>query len=72
MAIGDLYEVLARKTREDPLEHIGTVNATSPDFARVYARATYDEENWIEMVVVPREALIPVIELELLVAEEEE
>ena len=72
MAIGDLYEVLARKTREDPLEHIGTVNATSPDFARVYARATYDEENWIEMVVVPRESLIPVIELELLVAEEEE
>ena len=64
MAIGDLYEVLARKTREDPLEHIGTVNATSPDFARVYARATYDEENWIEMVIVPRTAMISTLEME--------
>ena len=71
MATGDLYEVLARKTRRDPLEHIGTVNATSADFARVYARVTYDEENWVEMVVVLREAFIPVIELEPLVAEEE-
>ncbi len=71
MAIGDLYEVLARKTRQDPLEHIGTVNATSTDFARVYARATYDEENWVEMVVVLRRALIPVIELEPLVKDEE-
>ena len=71
MAIGDLYEVLARKTRQDPLEHIGTVNATSADFARVYARTIYDEENWVEMVVVLRQALIPVIELEPLVTEEE-
>ena len=67
MAIGDLYEVLARKTREEPLEHVGTVNATSADFARVYARTTYDEENWVEMVVVLRDVLIPVIELEPLV-----
>ena len=71
MAIGDLYEVLARKTRQDPLEHIGTVNATSADFARVYARTIYDEENWVEMVVVLRRALIPVIELEPLVKDEE-
>ncbi len=71
MAIGVLYEVLARKTRHDSLEHIGTVNATSPEFARVYARVTYDEENWVEMVVVLREAFIPVIELEPLVTEEE-
>ena len=67
MAIGQLYEVFARSAREEPLEHIGTVNATSDDFARVYARTTYDEENWIEMVVVERSALIPVIELEPLV-----
>lgn len=71
MAIGDLYEVLARKKRQDSLEHIGTVNATSADFARVYARVIYDEENWVEMVVVLREAFIPVIELEPLVTEEE-
>lgn len=71
MAIGDLYEVFARKTREEPLEHIGTVNATSTDFARVYARTTYDEENWVEMVVVLRTSIIPVIALEPLVAADE-
>ncbi len=72
MAIGELYEVFARKMRVDPLEHVGTVNATSDDFARVYARATYDEENWAEMVVVLRSALVPVIDLEPLVETEEE
>ncbi len=61
-----LYEVFARHKREDPLGHIGTVRATSDAFARVYARNTYDEENWAELVVVPREAIIPVLELELL------
>jgi len=71
MAIGDLYEVFARSTRAEPLGHIGTVNATSDDFARVYARTTYDEENWCEMVVMRRDAIIPVIELELLVKPEE-
>ena len=71
MAIGELYEVFARKTREEPLEHVGTVNATSDDFARVYARSTYDEENWVEMVVVLRSALVQVIELEPLVDKEE-
>ena len=71
MAIGELYEVFARKSREDPLEHVGTVNATSDDFARVYARTTYDEENWVEMVVVRRSALVGVIDLEPLVKREE-
>ena len=67
MATGQLYEVFARRTRDEALGHVGTVNATSIDFARVYARTTYDEENWIEMVVVERAAMIPVIELEPLV-----
>ena len=71
MAIGRPYEVFARKTREDALGHIGTVNAASVDFARVYARTTYDEENWVEMVVVERHALHKVIELEPLVKDEE-
>jgi len=67
MATGQLYEVFARRTRDEPLGHVGTVNATSIDFARVYARTTYDEENWIEMVVVERAAMISVIELKPLV-----
>jgi 1,2-phenylacetyl-CoA epoxidase PaaB subunit len=61
-----LYEVFARQKREEPLSHIGTVRATSDAFAKVYARNTYDEENWAELTVVPREAMIPVLELELL------
>ncbi len=67
MATGQLYEVFARSTREDPLGHIGTVNAAGTDFARIYARTIYDEENWIEMIVVERGAIISVIELEPLV-----
>lgn len=59
-----LYEVFARKERKDPLGHIGTVRASSTDFARVYARNTYDEENWVEMVIVPRDAMIHCLELE--------
>ena len=61
-----LYEVFARHKRADPLGHIGTVAATSDVFARVYARNTYDEESWTELVLVPRSAIIPVLELELL------
>ena len=71
MASGQLYEVFARKTRAEPLAHIGTVHATSTDFAKVYARTTYDEENWVEMVVVERDAIIAVIELEPLVSADE-
>jgi len=62
-----IYEVFARKERKDPLCHIGTVRAASDDFARVYARNTYDEENWVEMSVVPRSAMISTLEMELLV-----
>lgn len=71
MGTGRLYEVFARKTRAEPLGHVGTVSASSVDFAKVYARSTYDEENWVEMVVVERGAIIPVLELEPLVAPEE-
>lgn len=62
-----LYEVFARKERKEPLSHVGTVRATSDVFARVYARSLYDEENWAEMVVVPRSAMIAARELEPLV-----
>lgn len=62
-----LYEVFARKERKEPLSHVGTVRATSVEFARVYARNTYDEENWVEMVIVPREAMITTLEIEPLI-----
>jgi 1,2-phenylacetyl-CoA epoxidase PaaB subunit len=54
------YEVFARKTRQEPLHQVGSVVAPDDDLAMAYARATYDEERWIEMTIVPRDAVIPV------------
>jgi 1,2-phenylacetyl-CoA epoxidase PaaB subunit len=58
--IESVYDVFARKERGDPLHHIGYVDALDAELARVYAWATYDEQNWFEMCVVPRAAIIPV------------
>jgi 1,2-phenylacetyl-CoA epoxidase PaaB subunit len=55
-----VFEVFARKTREEPLRHIGYVNAADGELARVYAWKTYDEQNWFEMCVVPRNAILAV------------
>lgn len=55
-----IYEVFARKTREEPLRHIGVLNAPDDELARVYAWKTYDEQNWFEMSVVRRTALLSV------------
>lgn len=55
-----VYEVFARKTREEPLHHIGYLNAMDDQLARVYAWKTYDEQNWFEMCIVPRAAILPV------------
>jgi len=51
------YEVFARKVRPEPLRLIGSVVAPDDDLAAAYARATYDEERWIEMAIVPRSAM---------------
>lgn len=51
------YEVFARKARIEPLRMIGSVVAPDDDLAAAYARATYDEERWIEMAIVPRESM---------------
>jgi 1,2-phenylacetyl-CoA epoxidase PaaB subunit len=51
------YEVFARKLRVEPLKLIGTVVAPDDDLAAAYARATYDEERWIEMAIVPRDSM---------------
>ena len=60
---GEVFEVFARRKPEDPLHHIGYVNAPDAELAGVYARSIYDEWAWIEMVVVPRAAITRVIEL---------
>jgi 1,2-phenylacetyl-CoA epoxidase PaaB subunit len=60
---GEVFEVFARRKPEDPLHHIGYVNAPDAELAGVYARSIYDEWAWIEMVVVPRASITPVIEV---------
>jgi 1,2-phenylacetyl-CoA epoxidase PaaB subunit len=55
-----VFEVFARKTREEPLRHIGYINALTAELARVCAWKTYDEQNWFEMCVVPRASILPV------------
>jgi len=55
-----IYEVFARKTRGEPLRHIGNVNAPDDELARVYAFTTYDEEKWFDMWVTPRTRLVEV------------
>ena len=55
------YDVFARKARIDPLRHVGRVVAPDDGIAQAYARATYDEERWVEMIIVPRESVITVL-----------
>ena len=52
------YEVFARKTRGEPLHQVGSVVAPDDDLASAYARATYDEERWIEMTIVRKDHVI--------------
>ncbi len=37
---------------------VGAVVAPDDELAMAYARATYDEERWVEMMIVPKAAVI--------------
>jgi 1,2-phenylacetyl-CoA epoxidase PaaB subunit len=51
------WEVFARLAYDEPLHHVGTVTEPDEDLALVAARSIYDEQQWIEMVIVPRSAI---------------
>jgi 1,2-phenylacetyl-CoA epoxidase PaaB subunit len=55
-----IYEIFARKTRGEPLRHIGNLNAPDDELAKVYAFNTYDEEKWFDMFVVQRAQFLEV------------
>jgi hypothetical protein len=57
-----VWLVLARRAYSEPLCQVGTVEADDSELARVYAQSIYDEFAWIEMVLVPRETMVTVIE----------
>jgi 1,2-phenylacetyl-CoA epoxidase PaaB subunit len=52
-----IYEVFARTEYAEPLHHVGTIAEPDEDLAIVSARAVYDEQPWIEMIIVPRSAI---------------
>jgi hypothetical protein len=52
-----VYLVFARLRPTDQLANVGTVRASNTHLACAYARTTYDEDKWIEMIVVPRSAV---------------
>jgi 1,2-phenylacetyl-CoA epoxidase PaaB subunit len=52
-----VWEVFARKAYEDPLHHVGTVTESDEQLALVSARAIYDEQPWIQMILVPRSSI---------------
>ena len=49
-----VWEVFARQSYEEPLRHVGTVTESDEDLALISARAIYDEQPWIHMILVPR------------------
>jgi 1,2-phenylacetyl-CoA epoxidase PaaB subunit len=49
-----VWEVFARKAYEEPLHHVGTITESDEQLAVVSARAIYDEQPWIHMILVPR------------------
>lgn len=59
---GDVYDVFARIRPEDTLRHIGNVIAPDAGLAQVYAFTMYQEWSWCEMFIVPRQAVVPLIE----------
>lgn len=59
-----IYEVFARADFADPLTHLGSLRAPGDQLARAYARTTYDEDHWVEMVAVPRTSMVTVIAVE--------
>ena len=57
-----VWQVYARRKYDEPLHEIGNVMADDVELAKVYARSIYDEFSWVEMVLIPRETIVTVIE----------
>jgi 1,2-phenylacetyl-CoA epoxidase PaaB subunit len=52
-----IWEVFARAAYDEPLHHVGTISEPDEDLALLSARAVYDEQTWIQMIIVPRSAI---------------
>ncbi|WP_227935171.1 hypothetical protein [Alkalihalobacillus deserti] len=54
------YLLLTRIKRGDDLIQVGSFKAVSDELAKVYAQHIYDEEDWVEMHIVRKDALVGV------------
>ncbi len=52
------YEVYGRGRKDSALWHLGMVRAVDVSDAEVFAYMTFDEQKWVEMLVVPRSRLV--------------
>jgi hypothetical protein len=57
----EYYDVFARRKAAEPLEHIGTVGASEPSDAEVFAYKLYDEWRWSELFVARQAETIEVV-----------
>lgn len=55
------YEVYGRGRQDPALWHLGMVRAVSVEDAEVFAYMTFDEQKWVEMVIVPHSAVVDVV-----------
>lgn len=58
------YLVYAKHAKEPALHECGEVHAVDVDDAVVFAHTLYDERKWEDMFVVPRSAVVTLIEVE--------
>ena len=59
---GERWEVFARHEASQPIRHVGTVEAATPDDAEVFATTVYEEFKWIDMFIAPRRSIVTVVD----------
>lgn len=52
------FVLFTRIKRGDDLIQVGSFKAVSTELAEVYAQHIYDEEDWVEMQIAPKDAMI--------------
>lgn len=63
----EVYEVFRREKAGTPMVHAGTVTATGPDLALIYARESFGRRGESHMLwIVPRAAVITLDDADIL------
>ena len=52
-----VWEVFARSAYDEPLHHVGAVTEDDEELAVMAARSIYDEQPWLQMIIVPRSSI---------------